>query len=64
LTDVAHVAGVGRGVDLLLYGLVLAFVFVVTNIYLKFKDYEQRINKLARSIALAEAQEREAGQVK
>jgi hypothetical protein len=55
LTDVAHLVGVGRGTDLLLYVLVVSFVFVVLSIYLKFKDLEQRYAKLARHIALVEA---------
>jgi hypothetical protein len=59
VTAAAHFVGVGRGTDLLLYGFVLAFVFFVISIYLKFKDYEQRITKLARHIAIAEAQLRD-----
>ncbi len=55
LTTVAHKVGVGRGADLLLYGLIFAFVFVTINIYMKFKDYEQRLNRLARNIAIDEA---------
>ena len=60
MTDLARLVGVGRGVDLLVYGLVMAFIFVVINIYLKFKDYEQRINKLARNIAITEARVRDS----
>lgn len=55
LTKVAHLLGVGRGADLLLYVLVLAFAFVTLSIYLKFKDYDQRLTKLARSIALSDS---------
>jgi len=55
LTKLAHAVGVGRGTDLLLYGLVLAFCFVTLNVYLKFKDYEARLGKLAREIAILEA---------
>jgi hypothetical protein len=55
----AHAVGVGRGADLLLYLLAVAFVFQVINSYMKFKEYEHRLNKLARSIAITEAQERE-----
>jgi small membrane protein len=54
-TDIAHVVGVGRGADLLLYALALSFVFATINAYLKFKDYEQRLTQLARRTALAEA---------
>src|SRR6266576_3859132 len=55
LTDVAHLVGVGRGTDLLLYVLVVSFVFFVLSVYLKFKDLEQRYVKLARHISLVEA---------
>lgn len=58
ITDVAHLVGVGRGTDLLLYVLVVSFVFFVLNVYLKFKDLEQRYVKLARHIALVEADQR------
>jgi len=57
--SLANAVGVGRGADLLLYMLAVAFVFVVISIYIKFQEYEQRINKLARSIAVAEAEARE-----
>ena len=56
-TDLAHLVGVGRGADLLLYALVLAFVYFVIAIYLKFKSYEQRITTLVRHIAITEAQQ-------
>jgi hypothetical protein len=55
LTRVAHWVGVGRGTDLLLYATVVAFVFVTLVVYLRLKDYEKRLVKLARHIALAES---------
>jgi hypothetical protein len=55
----ANAVGVGRGADLLLYTLAVTFVFFVVNSYMKFKEYENRINKLARGIAIAEAEVRE-----
>ena len=51
----AQLVGVGRGTDLLLYLLVAAFCFVCVNVYLKFKDLEARIVRLARRTAIAEA---------
>ena len=56
LNDIAQSIGVGRGADLLLYGLVLAFSFVTLNTYLKFKDYDERISKLTRELAIQSAQ--------
>jgi hypothetical protein len=55
--NIAHTLGVGRGADLLLYVLAVAFVFQIINSYIKFKEYEHRLNKLARHIAIAEARE-------
>src|SRR5476651_2546737 len=56
--DIAHKLGVGRGADLLLYLLTLAFVFSLLSIYIKSKDEERRIVALARKVALLEARQR------
>lgn len=53
--NLAHFLGVGRGADLLLYILTIAFVFQQLNHYIKQKEEQQRIVKLARKIALMEA---------
>lgn len=53
--DMAQAVGVGRGADLLLYLLVVAFLFVSVNTYLKFRDYDDVITKLARRLAIEEA---------
>jgi hypothetical protein len=57
--QMANAVGVGRGADLLLYTLAVTFVFYVVNSYMKFKYYEHRINKLARGVAIMEAEARE-----
>ena len=62
LTDIAHEVGVGRGTDLLLYVLIVAFVFGTVSTYLRFKDYESQLVKLARRLAIAEANERRRDQ--
>lgn len=49
---IANALGVGRGTDLLLYMLVVAFGFATINTYLRFKDLEDRYAKLVRAIAL------------
>ena len=51
-TVVAHWLGVARGADLMLYGLIIAFVFTTLSAYLRFKDLELRYARLARAIAL------------
>lgn len=57
--DVSRLAGwvgVGRGTDLLLYALVVVFTFATLNIYLRFKEIELRYARLARAIALRNAE--------
>lgn len=56
LTVVAQQLGVGRGADLVLYGLFVAFVFVVLHFYLRFRDLGERFTELARAVALREAE--------
>ncbi|MGH3966864.1 MAG: DUF2304 domain-containing protein [Mycobacterium sp.] len=55
-TVLAHWLGVDRGTDLMLYGLIIAFVFTTLSAYLRFKDLELRYARLARAIALEGAQ--------
>lgn len=44
-----------RGTDLLLYGLVVAFMFVTLSTYLRFREQELRYARLARAVALSNA---------
>jgi hypothetical protein len=55
-TWLAHKVGVGRGADLVLYLLVVAFAFFAVNTYLRFRNLERRFTDLARAIALRDAQ--------
>ena len=50
--------GVGRGTDLVLYALVVAFLSFTVTTYLRFRDLETNYTRLARRIAL-ESVERE-----
>jgi len=52
---VAHMVGVGRGADLLLYILTLAFIGYVINSYLREQRDREILHKLARRLALYEA---------
>lgn len=52
LTSVAHLVGVDRGTDLMLYGLVVAFMFTTLSSYVRFREQELRYSKLARAVAL------------
>ncbi|MFJ6670346.1 DUF2304 domain-containing protein [Actinosynnema sp. NPDC091369] len=56
VSKIAELVGVGRGTDLLLYALVVAFGFQTINTYLRFKELELRYARLARAIALRNAE--------
>lgn len=51
----ARLVGVGRGTDMVLYALVVAFLSFTLTSYLRFRDLENRYTRLARRIALDEA---------
>jgi len=53
--DMAHLVGVGRGADLLLYVLSLSFIFALVSMYMRNKEEQRKLVKLARKIAILEA---------
>ena len=55
-TWIAQLVGVQRGTDLMLYGLIVAFVFVTISSYLRFREQELRFARFARAVALSNAQ--------
>lgn len=55
-TWMAQLVGVQRGTDLMLYALIVAFVFVTVSSYLRFREQELRFARLARAVALSNAQ--------
>jgi hypothetical protein len=56
VTAVANLLGVGRGTDLILYGLVVAFLAGMLNCYLRFKLVDRRLTELTRVLAVREAE--------
>lgn len=54
-TVVANVFGVGRGADMVLYSLVVAFLSYTVTSHSRFRDLEARQTLLVRRIALSEA---------
>jgi hypothetical protein len=58
LQDVADVVGVTRGTDLLTYGLALVILYLVGSTSVRFREQESRFVRLARQVALAEAEAR------
>ena len=53
---IARVVGVGRGTDMVLYALVVAFLSFTVTTYLRFRELETRYTRLARRLALDEAE--------
>src|SRR5579859_3217299 len=51
----AHKLGVGRGADLVLYLLVVAFAFFALNTFLRFRNLERRFTDLVRAVAISDA---------
>jgi small membrane protein len=56
LTRVANHVGVGRGADLLLYGLLVSAIFLVVNTGMRFRGVERQLTDLVRAIALQDAE--------
>jgi hypothetical protein len=54
----AHLVGVGRGADLLLYGLTLAFIAYALNSYLQQQSEKDSLVRLARKVAIMDANDR------
>lgn len=52
--------GVGRGVDLINYLVLVALLYTVTHYYTKFVDIEQQLTQLVREIAILRAEVRQA----
>ena len=53
--QIARLVGVGRGTDMVLYALVVAFLSFTLTTYLRFRDLQTRYTTLARRLALDEA---------
>ena len=56
VTRAAHAVGVGRGTDLLLYLLCVAFLFTTIGLHMRLAALHDRFVELSRRLALSEAQ--------
>lgn len=56
MTTVASWFGIGRGTDLVLYGLVVSFLVFMATTYQRFRHTEMSLTRLARRIAIDEAE--------
>ena len=52
LSHVAQFFGIGRGTDLVLYGLVVSFLVYMATTYQRFRQLETTLTKLSRRIAI------------
>ena len=64
LTRIANLAGIGRGADLVLYGLAGAFIFYVSTQYLQAQRHRDSIFRVARQLALLDARNRYRDQLR
>ncbi len=60
-TVLAELAGVGRGVDLIIYVWVVISLLIVLNLHLKLRAQMELITELAREIALVRRSRARAG---
>lgn len=58
--ELATLAGVGRGVDLVTYLVEVALLFVVVHYFTKFVDLQRQLTVLARELALLKAEVEES----
>lgn len=58
-TWLAEVAGVSRGVDLILYNWVVISFIILLNLHLKLQSQLELITRLAREIAISNASDRQ-----
>jgi small membrane protein len=57
---IANWFGVGRGVDLATYLVLVSLLYTVTHYYTKFVDVDQQLTQLVREIAILRAEVRQA----
>jgi hypothetical protein len=56
VTALAQMLGVGRGTDLVLYALVVAFMAGMFSMYQRFRVVDRRYTELVRTVAIREAE--------
>lgn len=52
LTNLARLAGIGRGVDVVIYLSIILLFYLVFRLHVMFEDLRQEIAKIIREIAL------------
>ena len=52
LTQFAQISGIGRGIDILVYGGIILLFYFLFKLYIKIKGIDEKITKLTRVIAI------------
>ena len=52
--QIALFIGLSRATDLIVYGTIVLLLFITANIYLKFKDVQNQISRIAREVSVQE----------
>lgn len=60
LSHVARFFGIGRGTDLVLYGLIVSFLVFMATTYQRFRNMETTLTKLSRRVALDEVNRKQS----
>ena len=61
LNSIANLVGVGRGTDLLLYGMVVVLIGNIISTTRRHRQMEREVTQLARALALSEAERGDIG---
>ena len=54
--DAAHLVGVGRGADLILYMSIVVVMFVLLHYYTKFVELQRQLTEVTRELAILRAE--------
>jgi hypothetical protein len=54
--DVAHLVGVGRGVDLITYVIEIVVMYVLLHYYTKFVELQRQLTDVVRELAILRAE--------
>jgi hypothetical protein len=61
--NLAHLVGVGRGADFVMYVSIVAILFVLVHYYTKFVELQRNVTQLAREMAILRAELESHGRV-
>lgn len=62
--DLAKIAGIGRGADLIIYLWIVLSLFLIFRLHLKLREQSENLTKLSRMFALMEGGGEQAGEVR